>query len=236
MHEPGEHTPGGGASPRRLTDRQKWAFAWMKPSGVVIDVGSSDTPLLGRLHEKARRVIAVDIDRAALDNASHRVSGAQFVVASASAVPLADGIADTVLLLDVLEHVPDAEGAIAEIHRLLRPGGTLLLSVPHAGLFAWLDPQNMSARLKGRLTSGSRHRHYSAGELCRLLGPRFRVCRVRRSALFLYPITFGAENFLRKRLGIRAGAFLRRVGDLDNDVAWGRLGYNLMLEAEKTNL
>jgi len=234
MHEPGEHTPGGDESPRRLTDRQKWAFAWMKPSGVVIDVGSSDTPLLGRLHEKAQRVVAVDIDRAALDNASRRVSGAQFIVASASAVPLEDGIADTVLLLDVLEHVPDAAGAIDEMHRLLRPGGRLIVSVPHTGVFAWLDPQNMSARLKGRLTSENRHRHYSAGELLRLLGPRFLVRRVRRSALFLYPLTFGAENLFRTRLGIRAGALFRRLGDLDNDVDWGRLGYNLMIEAEKT--
>jgi SAM-dependent methyltransferase len=44
---------------------------------------------------------------------------------------IASGKFDTVLLLDVLEHVPDPAKVLSEIYRVLRPGGTLILSVPH---------------------------------------------------------------------------------------------------------
>ena len=39
------------------------------------------------------------------------------------ALPFEDGSFDTVLSCGVLEHVPDPEGSVAEIHRVLRPGG-----------------------------------------------------------------------------------------------------------------
>ena len=63
--------------------------------------------------------------------------------------------------------------------------------------------------------------------------PGFTLKRARFGALFLYPVTFAAENVLRKRAGIDAGRFLRALGDLDNDISWGRLSYNLIIEAEK---
>lgn len=49
--------------------------------------------------------------------------------ASITAIPLADGSVGTVLARDVLEHVDDTT-ALAECHRVLRPGGHLLVTVP----------------------------------------------------------------------------------------------------------
>ena len=50
--------------------------------------------------------------------------------ATASAIPVRPNCADTVLLLDVLEHLPAPATAIDEAARVLKPGGQLLLSVP----------------------------------------------------------------------------------------------------------
>lgn len=52
------------------------------------------------------------------------------VFADGACLPFAPASFDTVLLLEVLEHVVDAEGVLAEISRVLRPGGALLISMP----------------------------------------------------------------------------------------------------------
>jgi SAM-dependent methyltransferase len=52
------------------------------------------------------------------------------VVGDARGMPLADASMDVVLCTQVLEHIPDPIAAIGEIRRVLKPGGTLLLSVP----------------------------------------------------------------------------------------------------------
>lgn len=53
------------------------------------------------------------------------------VVAFADALPFADGSFDTILATEVLEHVTDAERAVADAYRVLRPGGHLVVTVPY---------------------------------------------------------------------------------------------------------
>jgi SAM-dependent methyltransferase len=55
----------------------------------------------------------------------------------APGLPLATGSVDVVILSEVIEHVVDTDSAIDEIHRVLRPGGRLLLSTPN--LAAWYN-------------------------------------------------------------------------------------------------
>ena len=45
-------------------------------------------------------------------------------------LPFGDGTFDLALALDVIEHVPDDLAALAELNRVLKPGGTLLVTVP----------------------------------------------------------------------------------------------------------
>jgi SAM-dependent methyltransferase len=52
------------------------------------------------------------------------------VVGDARRMPFSDASMDVVLITQVLEHIPEPVAVIAEIHRILKPGGTLLLSVP----------------------------------------------------------------------------------------------------------
>ena len=48
----------------------------------------------------------------------------------ASALPIADHSVDVVLSLELLEHVPEPGAVLAEIARILKPGGTVMVSVP----------------------------------------------------------------------------------------------------------
>ena len=51
----------------------------------------------------------------------------------ATRLPFPDGVFDRVIAAEVLEHIPDDEAAMAELARVLRPGGTMAVTVP-----AWL--------------------------------------------------------------------------------------------------
>ena len=179
----------------RLTDRQKWAFAWIPRSDVLVDIGSSATPLLERLNEKSVQAIAVDIDRLSLLQAQVGARGLAVLEASSERLPIASGSADTALLLDVLEHVTDERKTIAEVWRILKPGGIFILSVPQKGLFRFLDPQNLRAKMDGKFSAVTEHRHYAEQDLLRLLGGKFSVLRTHYGGLFLYPVTFAANNF-----------------------------------------
>ncbi len=66
------------------------------------------------------------------DKESKGNSGKLFALASANALqlPFADNSFDKVICSEVLEHIPDYEGALAEIERILKPNGLFCASVP----------------------------------------------------------------------------------------------------------
>ena len=65
-----------------------------------------------------------------LDPVESRVGA---VRGDALALPFADDAFDRVIASEILEHIPDDEQAMAELARVLRPGGTMAITVPRAG-------------------------------------------------------------------------------------------------------
>jgi SAM-dependent methyltransferase len=55
------------------------------------------------------------------------------VQGDALALPFPDGAFDRVIASEILEHIPDDEQAMAELARVLRPGGTMAITVPRCG-------------------------------------------------------------------------------------------------------
>lgn len=95
---------------------------------MLLDVGSADGPSVGWMGDVARRV-TIDVDPRGLQPGSG-------VCASAMELPFADATFDVACAFDVVEHCEPAEQALAELARVLTPGGRLLLSVP-AYQWAW---------------------------------------------------------------------------------------------------
>jgi SAM-dependent methyltransferase len=95
-------------------------------TGDLLDVGCGNKPYRALI--PAARYTGLDID-----NAFTRGVGAAEVFYDGGAFPLPDAAFDAVLCSQVLEHVFTPEKFLAEIRRVLRPGGTLLLAVP----FLW---------------------------------------------------------------------------------------------------
>ncbi len=180
--------------------------------------------------------------------ARRAVPAARFVVGTAEQLPYPDAHFAAVVLLDVLEHVSDERAAVAEIARVLRPDGLLVLSVPHAGLLRWADSLNVYAWLTGedplvpattRARPGSYHRHYSVAALRRLLGDRFAVGYVHTSALGLAEFINLALLLLCKRL-LRAGSLYAVLQYVyyglyicEDVIPLPRGGYHLMIAARR---
>jgi len=70
------------------------------------------------------------VDISALALARLRECGGHAAQGNIAALPFADGTFDLVCALDIVEHVDDDDGALAELSRVAAPGATLLLSVP----------------------------------------------------------------------------------------------------------
>ena len=70
----------------------------------------------------------VDASAPALAQLARR--GATVILGDIAALPLASAAFDLVCALDIIEHVEDDEGALREITRVCRPGGTVLMSTP----------------------------------------------------------------------------------------------------------
>lgn len=105
--------------------RERWLAA--RAAGRVLDVGCADGAIALRLPGMASYV-GLDYPATAGGLYGTRPQ----VYGDAAALPFADATFDTVMLLDVLEHVAEPEVALREVARVLAPGGRLLLTIPFA--------------------------------------------------------------------------------------------------------
>lgn len=155
----------------RIAGAQIRAAAEQYLRGRLIDVGcgaKNKRLLIGDLVEAY-----VGVDHA---DSMHDLSDVD-MIGSAYAIPVDDGSFDSLLCTSVLEHLEEPDRAIGEAHRILKPGGHALYTVP---LFWHLHEQ---PRDFFRYTEyGLRHLFESAG---------FAVIEIR--ALSGFWVTFGSE-------------------------------------------
>lgn len=98
------------------------------PPGVAVDIGAAGGGNTRVLREHGWRELVVEYGEEGAVTAAAR--GLRTIRADGTALPLRAGGVDLVVAFDVLEHISDDAAAAAEIRRVLRPGGTLLVAVP----------------------------------------------------------------------------------------------------------
>lgn len=241
--------------PRLLSYLGRWGRArrWLSPQALrVLDVGCAfgyGAAAIAARGPAGRVVVGVERDPEHLQMAARRFPWLTILDADAAALPVPDGCADAVLLLDVIEHVASPERVIAEAHRVLGPSGTVIVSVPHDGPLRGLDALNLYRELRRRRPSlppleaatesdGGTHRHYAVAELEALLSPWFTVHRVARTGLGLQELVTIA--LLGIRVPLRAPGAARAllplhliVYLLDDLIPTGPLAYHLAVSARR---
>lgn len=109
----------------KLTDK----FIKKYLSGVVLEIGAGGNHLREKYKNLSNEWISTDYDLR---------SKTIDLRADCQCLPIKENCIDTIISIDVLEHIPDHEKAIKEMQRVLKPGGIVILSTP---FFFWLHEE-----------------------------------------------------------------------------------------------
>jgi len=123
-----------GAEPERFAARRAFLLARVADGQSVLDLGCGDGVFAAALLDARCVVTMADVSGEALRRARTRARGAEAIELVESApLPFAEDAFDVVWAGEVLEHVADVVGLLAEVRRVLRWGGTLLATTPWHG-------------------------------------------------------------------------------------------------------
>lgn len=115
-------------------DRRKESVArlWRWRAGErILEIGSGAGWLTLLLAARGCRVVPFDLSERNLARIREKNPSVSPVFGESGCLPFARGVFDGVLAIEVLEHFPEPARALAEIRRVLRPGGRLVASVPY---------------------------------------------------------------------------------------------------------
>jgi SAM-dependent methyltransferase len=246
---------------RLLIHRLRLAERWIPANTArLLDAGCAAGLGTARFARKATDTWGIDMVADGLVAARRRCPDIHFARGSVEHLPFADRAFDVVVLTEVLEHVQDERAALNEIYRVTRPGATVILTTPHAGLFAWLDPYNYGSVLRrhwpgtyrvlrrARLALSSTpdvpmHRHYTRQDLQRLLdtssfGSSYIITKTFRSGCLMCPLVDNVFEGVRRLLPLRTAEILttplRCVYELDYWTPFGALAYHIALCIKRT--
>ncbi len=113
----------------------------------ILDIGCGDGTFARMLFNGVLIDAAVDVDPQEAERARATRCYTEVRVGNAEALPFESGAAGSVLCNSVLAAVPDCDAALSEIHRVLRPGGRVYLTVPSPRCTQFLFWSRMLARL-----------------------------------------------------------------------------------------
>lgn len=230
-----------------------------KPVTSLLDVGCNAGVWLrdcAQLYPTAR-LAGVEINEPAIEKARQLVPTAELHRTGAEKIPFPDHTFQYVTCVEVLEHLPaDLRAqAFQEMRRVLQPGGRLIMTVPHAGWFAWLDSNNVRYRLPGSyrffLKGGDRdasyaklgrqvewHYHFTLAELTQLAGPGWKQVTVQHGGLFIYPLMdWLCWPFYRMhRPDHPLRQMFERIAGWDYSMDFGRASYGILIVLERTDV
>ncbi|MBN1485834.1 MAG: class I SAM-dependent methyltransferase [Chloroflexia bacterium] len=128
------------------------AYLQPQPHDRILDGGCGRGFYLNFLQRLgAEQLYGLDLDETVLDKARRNLPPSIHLLrGSATELPFPEAFFDKVILSEVLEHLPDDRAGLQEAYRVLRGGGVLAITVPHADYPFWWDPVNKSRELLGQ--------------------------------------------------------------------------------------
>lgn len=123
-----------GSWPQALLDRMAYWVNRMHRHGRLLDLGCGEGALLQRIDGDG---FGADLNPERLILAAQKRFSV--TLADGCSLPFTDNTFETVISMEVLEHVPQMETMMREAWRVLRPGGCWVISVPSVTLRSWYE-------------------------------------------------------------------------------------------------
>jgi ubiquinone/menaquinone biosynthesis C-methylase UbiE len=98
-------------------------------SGRLLDAGGGTGRVAELLKPQAGQVVVADVSLGMLQQAQVK-EGLSVVGAASEALPFADGCFDAAVMVDALHHVAQQERTAADLYRVIRPGGMIVIEEP----------------------------------------------------------------------------------------------------------
>jgi ubiquinone/menaquinone biosynthesis C-methylase UbiE len=194
------------------------------PGERVLDIGSGPGLLAFEMAAAVGpegRVCGVDLSEDMLSLARARCAAWPWVAfesADATRLPYSEGAFDAAVSTQVYEYVPDVPAALAELHRVLRPGGRALILDTDYGSFVWHTEDR--ARMARVLAAWDEH--FVHPDLPRVLSPRLREAGftvVRREVVPMFNPELHEDTFSSGMIGLIAGFVPGRNGVTEAEAA-----------------
>lgn len=206
---------------KRLENR-----GWTLDGKTVVDLGCGDGQWSIELVQQfpKAKLIGIDYNELRLERYRHHVPGAETLFGSCMEAPLDDDSADFLMFHQVLEHIPEPEKALAEVRRVLKSDGLLLLSVPNEG--TWLKQKIQYPFIERTAMQTTDHVNFwTRDTLRRLLRANgFRVQQLDATG-FYFPHNGVSRRIVSRKPLLQVGLAAARVAPVlrDSLFAWCRL-------------
>ena len=148
--------------------------------GRILDIGSADGTFTKVIltHSRAMRVVGIDVLESSVSFAKRRFARSKqlkFRVADAHDLPFENKEFDAVFCLETLEHVEDPDRVIAEIRRVLKDNGYVVILIPSENILFRLGwPVWLATR--GKIWKGTHLHQFTADQIIdRLVNGGFKI-------------------------------------------------------------
>jgi len=145
------------------------------PAGRALDVGCGTGRHMARLAAAGHHVVGIDPSPEMLAVARERLPGAELRLGGFEGLPAGDGEADLVVCALALSHVSSLADPVAELARVLAPGGLLVISNPHPVATAILGWRAWFRRGDGARAAIPEHAHLAQDYVAALTAAGLRI-------------------------------------------------------------
>lgn len=233
-----------------------------KETKTLLDVGCSFGHGTNIFSKKSKKTYGIDPNKELIKIAKKNYPKINFQEGTMEKTKFPKEFFDTIIVNDVLEHTPNEINSLNEMYKILKPGGILIITTPHKGLFSFLDVDNYTYYMKKHLPKTynklykaktgklpkyregytQKHKHYNLKNYKEMLrNTKFnktsKILKVFRSGLIVGPLTNNLrllfEILTTKKITNKIMIPFEFLKNKEFEIPFGPSAYNIAIKIKK---